>query len=222
MVERLVRDQEAAGSNPVTPIFGERVKHRFWVLSWLGWPRAGWQRRIARSAGKSCWPRRTCPMGHSINGFIVRPPGPDLAELPDRQSSVCRLPQSLCFIPVAQETIDPDEADSGIPEFHALCERLRVWAVGASFKNRIAYIETDYCGGIGLQGAVVWENGQAILGPILTDDTRPEYWKPIAKNAINQALRLLGAVKGSEVDEFDAVGLGQHRSNEDWIAASKS
>jgi hypothetical protein len=40
---------------------------------------------------------------------------------------------------------------------------------------------------------------------------------PLAVGAINRAFRHLGVARGSEIDEFEAVGIGRFRSNEDWI-----
>ncbi|MFJ8909918.1 hypothetical protein [Amycolatopsis sp. NPDC102389] len=34
-----------------------------------------------------------------------------------------------------------------------------------------------------------------------------------------EALRRLGVLKGDHFDEFDAVGLGRHRNNDDWLSA---
>jgi hypothetical protein len=34
---------------------------------------------------------------------------------------------------------------------------------------------------------------------------------------ISQALRFMGARRGSQIDEFAAVGLGRHRHHEGWL-----
>lgn len=68
----------------------------------------------------------------------------------------------------------------------------------------MAFVETDYFGGTGGQGAVVFGNGIAIYGP---------EWDSIGP--INRALALLGVeVTPPMTDEFDATGLGSIRTFE--------
>ena len=40
----------------------------------------------------------------------------------------------------------------------------------------------------------------------------------LGNGEISQALRKLGVARGSEEDEFDALGLGKYRSNRHWVA----
>lgn len=72
----------------------------------------------------------------------------------------------------------------------------------------IAYISTDYFGGSGNQSAKVFMNNKKILDQ---DDEFDWRAKPI-----NSALKLLGVERISGYDEFDTVGLGNFRSNEDF------
>lgn len=72
----------------------------------------------------------------------------------------------------------------------------------------IAYISTDYFGGSGNQSAKVFMNNKKILDQ---DDEFDWRLKPI-----NSALKLLGVERTSGYDEFDTVGLGNFRSNEDF------
>ena len=65
----------------------------------------------------------------------------------------------------------------------------------------VAFIETEYFGGFGEQRARVKEGREVLL----------------AKGQINDALRLLGVVATPDKDEFDVVGLGRWRDNEDWV-----
>lgn len=93
------------------------------------------------------------------------------------------------------------------------------WARAASAESPIVYVETEYHGGTGAQAAIIWRYGKVLLGPIITvtEDNKPP--TPLADHAINRCLRQIGVSRGSALDEFDALGLGRHRSNEDWIAA---
>lgn len=68
------------------------------------------------------------------------------------------------------------------------------------FDFPVAFIETDYFGGFGEQNARM-KKGREVLLP---------------RGEINEALRLFG-VKRGESDEFDEVGFGRWRSNDDWV-----
>lgn len=55
--------------------------------------------------------------------------------------------------------------------------------------------------------STVYKHGQCILEPITAE-----------AHVISPALKLLGVTVGpDQVDEFEAVGLGCYRSNDDWI-----
>lgn len=79
----------------------------------------------------------------------------------------------------------------------------------ASRGGPIAYIETEYFGGVGTQGAAAWSAGDSVLSPEINEHGEP----------INRALRKLGIEKGSKFDEFDAIGLGRYRSMDDLPVA---
>ena len=65
-----------------------------------------------------------------------------------------------------------------------------------------AIIATDYFGGFGNQWANVYCDGKLLDKNIL--------W-------INDALRFLGVKKAAKLDEFDTVGLSNHRSTPDYL-----
>jgi hypothetical protein len=80
-----------------------------------------------------------------------------------------------------------------------------IWLAQQLSKNdRVAYVEAEFFGGAGGQTSAGWY-GQELL-------FRPRQ----AIDAINQALHWLGVVRDNEHDEFDMIGLGQHRKTEDW------
>ncbi|HEY5950893.1 MAG TPA: hypothetical protein VIV40_35615 [Kofleriaceae bacterium] len=62
---------------------------------------------------------------------------------------------------------------------------------------RFAIIQTEYFGGVGDQWACAFAG---------------EHRKTHASATINDALRTLGVVRQGGMDEFDTVGLGEHRS----------
>jgi hypothetical protein len=70
----------------------------------------------------------------------------------------------------------------------------------------IAYVETDYFGGIGGQGAAVYADRQVRMKPLWGES-----------GPINRALKLLGVKRGLLRDGFSALGLGAYRSNGDLI-----
>ncbi|MFC1408570.1 hypothetical protein ACEZCY_04655 [Streptacidiphilus sp. N1-12] len=78
----------------------------------------------------------------------------------------------------------------------------------------VAYVEADYFGGAGTQTAQVWDAGKTVLGLLHLAAGEPS---PTSGTPISQALRRLGAAKGTHVDEFAAVGLGRHRNTDDWL-----
>jgi len=71
----------------------------------------------------------------------------------------------------------------------------------------IALITTDYFGGSGNQTAKVFLDNKKIL-----DQDDEIDWK---FNPINSALKLLGVERKDGMDEFDTVGLGKIRTNND-------
>ncbi|MEU0881995.1 hypothetical protein ABZ345_25560 [Lentzea sp. NPDC005914] len=84
-----------------------------------------------------------------------------------------------------------------------------------SLSGPVALVEAEFFGGCGSQQAQVWEHGRRVLGPLVQEEDDPV--PPVSP--ISLALRRLGVVKGSHHDEFDAVGLGRHRSTSDWITS---
>jgi hypothetical protein len=92
-----------------------------------------------------------------------------------------------------------------------LPEPLRQLLEAASADGAIAYLEADFFGGDGDQVARVWKDGKLVFGPVWLDDA------PGAGTPISQALREMGVVRDSGVDEFDAVRLGWQRETENWL-----
>lgn len=75
----------------------------------------------------------------------------------------------------------------------------------------VAYIEAEFFGGVGTQAHAIFNTGVA-LGPTV-----------VSERAINEALRALGISASGAFDEFEAVGLGQHRDTDEWLSiASKT
>lgn len=108
----------------------------------------------------------------------------------------------LLLIPVGDDAFDTVAAREGPseragPEFWRLTEALMELARECSVHGPIAYAETDYFGGAGVQGAAAWLVGKLALPPT-THTAGP----------INAALHTIGLERASGLDEFDTLGLG--------------
>jgi len=158
-------------------------------------------------------------VGHHISGFIAR--SDSLKAMDGVRAAVCQLEQRFAFLPISDDMVDPDEPSSHFQCFSVLTQSLTEWAIARSSEYPIVYIETDYFGGTGAQAAVVWKDGRISVGPLETrnDDNSPR--TSLRDSAINQCLRFLGADCVGHIDEFAAVGLARHRSNEGWVTSGK-
>jgi hypothetical protein len=131
------------------------------------------------------------------------------------------LRQGLSLMPVTDEVVDAvtDDSGTGVLGFERLPAGLAKLLVRWSAAGPVAYVEAEYSGGVGGQRAAVWVEGALALGPL--DESAKESAPP-ATSPISQALRQLGARRSPGEDEFDAVGLGRHRTNGDWISPGTS
>lgn len=103
---------------------------------------------------------------------------------------------------VAPERTRNDPAD----EFMLLTASFQCLLNELSAQGPLAYIETDYFGGAGGQGAAVYSHGDELLPPT---------WRRIG--AIDAALELLGVERGTSRDRFESIGLDRVRSNDDLL-----
>jgi hypothetical protein len=143
-----------------------------------------------------------------------------------RNASVISLRQEFALLPLTEELFDELAAMKGNQQeirdeqFFYLCSRTIEAGKLFSLQTPIAYVEMDYFGGVGTQGAVVWVSGELIFGPAVTAEqdalvgNRSEF-------AINAALRRIEVTKGNCLDEFEAIGLDARRSNEDWVKTQR-
>lgn len=131
---------------------------------------------------------------------------------------VRQLPQGFSLVPITDELareLQPlAEADPAPP----LVEEIEpgVTALGCALSDRgvVVYVATFIHGGTGGQDALVWRNGELALKLVETEDTMSKW----PDSSISRALRAAGVVAREGEDEFDALGLGTHRSNEAWAA----
>ncbi len=88
------------------------------------------------------------------------------------------------------------------------------YAAETSRRGALAYIETDYFGGSGLQAAALWGGGALAIRP-LTMTQEQSAGRPRATWPINAVLRGLGVEAAPGFDAFDTFSLGRYRSNDE-------
>jgi hypothetical protein len=78
-----------------------------------------------------------------------------------------------------------------------------------SHKGKLAYVETCYHGGTGLQAAILYEYGKQKIPAVFTLDYQNSEPIPTDERAINKILKEFGVDKTGYQDEFDSIGLGE-------------
>jgi hypothetical protein len=144
-------------------------------------------------------------MGYYLQAILGRHETLEQAASQFQHARVVPLAQGVAIIPMTDELYDEIGDGGEVDRFCKLSPGIEGWARRISAAAPIAYIEAEFFGGIGGQSAVAWYGGSHVLAPVH------------ARDAINQALRFFGVLANGAHDEFDAVGLGQHRNTEDWI-----
>jgi hypothetical protein len=151
-------------------------------------------------------------MGHSIHVIAATHAVIDsiCKEVP--QLRMLRITPQFAVIPVDFDLIDEivsasssqmsgDEFEQLTPGFLELLRSL-------SRFGRLAYLETEYHGGQGGQGALVCFNRDLVMPPT---------WS--SSDTINQALELIGVPEPETGDRFSAIGLDGYRRDEQIISA---
>jgi hypothetical protein len=119
---------------------------------------------------------------------------------------------AIAILPVEEEFYDavtqarPSRRADG---FMLLTAEFQEFLRGQSKNDRVAYIETDYFGGNGGQGAVVYADGEVLM---------PPQWS--AGGRINRALKHLGVRRAFFRDRFATIHLDDYRSNEELLEAA--
>lgn len=160
-------------------------------------------------------------MSHIINGFIASFSDLSAAVTELKSVRICRLSSGMGFFAVPDEMVESDEAAASVRGFDNFTDRLEKWAVAVSKHFPIAYIETEYFGGVGTQSAALWDAGKLTIGPLSFGPVSNLPVGPRLDWPINKVLRGLGVNHGAQIDEFAALGLGRYRSNEDWLKSGQ-
>lgn len=144
-------------------------------------------------------------MGHHIKAIIGKQA--DIQKLADDwvYGKLIELPQDFGMVPMTITLLDDVEEITELSESELDCgldglDESVIWLLeNYSFHTKLAYIETDYFGGVGTQGGVLYENGREKISP------------QAGKGTINVLLKELGAWRKSDTDEFDCLELGKYR-----------
>lgn len=156
-------------------------------------------------------------MGHHVGGGVARPRV--LAGIATGRGLGAPTPlrRGLSPLPIDGENVGGLAASGPEPTplaFEHLTPAVLAALTELSAGCRLASIETDYFGGVGGQGAVVRDGGRVVMRPLRGDGPR---------GPVSRALAHLSVCVGPPYfDEFDAVGLGDVRSNQAWRRASAS
>lgn len=129
-----------------------------------------------------------------------------------RHARAIQLPQELILVPITEALYDEVTSEGPLQErFERLSTALIRELAELSVSGPVAYIETEYFGGIGEQSAIAWRDRCVVVGPVFSAEG--------AAAPVNQVLRFLGVVVTPPAfDEFDSVGLGTYRTTGDWAA----
>ena len=146
-------------------------------------------------------------MAYTLQAVIAKS-GAFSGPLP-QELHIIRLRGGVDMLPLSTEALKvhgisfcplTDEGEESLPpQLLKLCEQL-------SKQCMLAYIEAEFFGGAGAQAHTLFSEGKAIGQAV------------VSESAINDALRYLGVAKDEGHDEFEAVGLNQHRDTDEWVA----
>ena len=129
---------------------------------------------------------------------------------------VVPLRQDLALLPMTDELFDA-VTDGSVDRplgFRTLPGGFDRALASWSSAGPIAYVEAEFFGGVGTQRAALWVAGELVLGPVSVSEDRP--FVP-EEGPVSRVLARLGVRRDGHRDEFDAVGLGRHRSTADWL-----
>ncbi|MFH5806533.1 hypothetical protein [Alienimonas sp. DA493] len=149
-------------------------------------------------------------MGHHIQAIVA--PDRTADAVAARWPELPRLRHEALFsiFPVdaglIDATVEPIAAARPPSHFILLTPGFRERLRKLSSDGVLAYLETDYFGGAGGQGALVADRGVERMEPTWSE-----------ADAINRALKLIGFPRGGCVDRFENLGLASVRDNEDLL-----
>ncbi|MCA9315223.1 MAG: hypothetical protein KDB73_07010 [Planctomycetes bacterium] len=160
-------------------------------------------------------------MGHNLRAIIGKPPVMEAMAQHYRAVVRVRLSQGFEMVPVgdrlhdelelAPDASNPEAAVNGFSFLGGTAERV---LARLSEVSPIAYVYTEYFGGVGEQAGVAFVRGEAVTRGGGRGRVLP--WSS-SIGPINEALAAIGVVREGSHDEFDAVGLRHYRQTDDWV-----
>ena len=147
-------------------------------------------------------------MGHHIKAIIGkltdvrRLAGDWCAKLIELPQDFGMVPMTIGFLEDVEELMEPSVIED-CPGLDGLDGSVICLLEHYSFRTKLAYIETEYFGGFGTQGGVLYENGHEKIPP------------QVGSGTINVLLKELGAWRKPTMDEFDCLELGKYRHMEE-------
>ena len=148
-------------------------------------------------------------MGHCIKAIIGK--REDVCKISEDwvQAKLIELPQGFGMVPMTarlledvEELMEPSEIEDRLG-LDGLDGAVVCMLEQYSFRTKLAYVETEYFGGYGTQGGVLYENGREKIPPQTGSGT------------INVLLKELGVRRRPNADEFDQLELGKFRRTEE-------
>ncbi len=150
-------------------------------------------------------------MGHCIHVIVA--PTSTADSISEQWPELPRLDRDNGFaiFPIDADLIDARIAPDKTPtetndEFKLLTNGFRTLLRSLSRGGLLAYVETEYFGGSGGQGALVCRDGDEIMPPEWHDS-----------GTINDALKLIGLQGGVFADRFTAAGFADVRDDDDIL-----
>lgn len=146
-------------------------------------------------------------MGHHLQGILVRSADAPRASAALDDAEAFPLDAAISFLPLHPVTIGAvlgKTPGAAVPGFNGLSEDVLQALADLSTAFDLAYIETNYFGSAGDQGAAFFSAGQQL------------YLARAQRGPINHVLSHLGVIASSQ-DEFETAGLHRYRSNDRFI-----
>ena len=145
-------------------------------------------------------------MGHYVTGIITIAPVAERLRT-DKGLASAELTDGMRMVPLEDDDLDmlATFQGSGTPGFTHLSQAFIQVLAALSQVGKLVYFETEYFGGMGSQCAVAFDGGSMIPNTLLSGE-----------GSINTALKAIGVISSSTMDEFDHIGLSIHRNTADW------
>ena len=148
---------------------------------------------------------------HAIRAVIGKAATLEAVRAALPSARIIDLPQGLALLPAVPAVITEAGAGEKVSGFYGLTSSMRHVLERASAHGPLVYVETEYFGPGGQAALLISEGRTQSLESTLEDEECGDDPTPIST-----ALREIGVARRDALDEFDAIGLGRHRSTEKW------